>query len=88
MFLFALFLDIGLFFVNLMMKDGLELALDILLSPKLPFVVDLASNFSNFNTLFNEFILDIVSFLEGTDILALDIFLVIHDHLIVLKKMK
>jgi hypothetical protein len=71
-----------------MMKDGLKLFFKVLLTAKLSFVVDLGSGLSDFNTFFNEFVLKFISFLERTDVLALYVLLVVHDHLVVLKKMK
>lgn len=88
MFFLILFLNVLLFFVHLMVEDSLKLSFEILLAPELSFVVNLWSYFSNLDTFFNEFVLELIPLLERTDILALDILLVVHDHLIVLKKMK
>ena len=86
MFLFVLFLGVKLFFVHLMMKDGLKLFFKVLLTAKLSFVVDLGSGFSDFDTFLNEFVLKIIPFLERTDVLALNVLLVVHDHLVILNK--
>ncbi len=71
-----------------MMKDGLKLFFKVLLTAKLSFVVDLGSGFSDFDTFLNEFVLKIIPFLERTDVLALNVLLVVHDHLVILNKIK
>lgn len=70
-----------------MVQNCLELSLYILLSSDLSLVVILASDFSDLDAPVNKPIFEVVSFLEGTDVLALDVLLIVHDHLIVLKKM-
>ncbi len=66
----------------------MELPLDIFLSPEFLFVTNLASELSDFDAFVNELLLEVVSLLVGTKILVLDVLLVVHDHLIILKKMK
>jgi len=65
-------------------ENSLELFFDILLSPDLPLIVILTSDFPHFYPSINQFFLFLVSFLKWRDIFGLDIFLVVHDHLIVL----
>ncbi len=88
MFFFILFFGVFLFLVHLIAEYGLELALDILLSSEFPFVVHLASDFSDLDSAINELILEFVPLMEGTDVFALYILLIVHNHLIVLGKMR
>jgi hypothetical protein len=88
MFFFVFLLEVFFLFIHLMMEHSLELPLDIFLSPEFLFVANLASDLSDFDAFVNELLLEIVSLLVRTDILVFDVLLVVHDHLIILKKMK
>ena len=86
MLFFVFLLEVFFLFIDLMMKHSLELPLDIFLSPEFLFVANLASDLSDFDAFVNELLLEVVSLLVGTNILVLDVLLVVHDHLIILKR--
>ena len=83
-FFLMLSFNVLLFLVELVAEYILKLFLDVLLSSDLSFVVKLAPDSSFFDAFVYEFGLIIVSLLERIYVLALDIFLIVHDHLVVL----
>jgi hypothetical protein len=88
MLFFVFLLEVFFLFIDLVMEHSLELPLDIFLSPEFLFVANLASDLSDFDAFVNELLLEVVSLLVGTNILVLDVLLVVHDHLIILKRWK